>query len=108
MYSGTPSSPHIFSNRRRSSRFALTPPASAIGRFLPADRSSRISRSAFPHSSSHTAARNTAASAEPLVNDYVVEIGTMLVNFITEFLYQKFVVYRGSIDTNARAKKEKE
>ena len=51
---------------------------------------------------------NTAASAEPLVNNYVVEIGTMLVNFITEFLYQKFVVYRGSIDTNARAKKEKE
>ena len=51
---------------------------------------------------------NTAASAEPLVNNYVVEIGTMLVNFVTEFLYQKFVVYRGSIDTNARAKKEKE
>lgn len=25
---------------------------------------------------------------------YAVEIGTMLVNFITEFLFQKFVVYR--------------
>jgi len=32
----------------------------------------------------------------------------MSTNFVTEFLYQKFVVYRGSIDTNARAKKEKE
>ena len=49
---------------------------------------------------------NTTASAEPLVNNYVVEIGTMLVNFVTEFLYQKFVVYRGSIDTNEQAKKD--
>ena len=48
---------------------------------------------------------NTTASAEPLVNNYVVEIGTMLVNFVTEFLYQKFVVYRNSIDTNEQAKK---
>ena len=46
-----------------------------------------------------------AASAEPLVNNYVVEIGTMLINFVTEFLYQKFVVYRGTIDTNEQAKK---
>ena len=50
---------------------------------------------------------NTAASKEPLVNNYVVQIGTMLVNFVTEFLYQKFVVYRGSIDTNERAKERK-
>ena len=50
-----------------------------------------------------------AASSEPLVNNYVVEIGTMLINFVTEFLYQKFVVYRGTIDTNDQAKKrEKE
>ena len=47
------------------------------------------------------------ASAEPLVNNYVVEIGTMLINFVTEFLYQKFVVYRGTIDTNEQAKKAK-
>ena len=45
------------------------------------------------------------ASAEPLVNNYVVQIGTMLINFVTEFLYQKFVVYRGSIDTNEVARK---
>ena len=48
-----------------------------------------------------------AASAEPLVNNYVVQAGTMLVNFVTEFLYQRFVVYRNSIDTNERAKKRK-
>ena len=47
-----------------------------------------------------------AASAEPLVNNYVVQIGTMLVNFVTEFLYQKFVVYRGTIDTNEQAKRK--
>ena len=48
-----------------------------------------------------------AASSEPMVNNYVVQVGTMLVNFVTEFLYQKFVVYRNSIDTNDLAKKEK-
>ena len=46
-----------------------------------------------------------AASAEPLMNNYVVEIGTMLINFVTEFLYQRFVVYRNRIDTNEQAKK---
>ena len=45
------------------------------------------------------------ASAEPLMNNYVVQIGTMLINFVTEFLYQKFVVYRNSIDTNEIARK---
>ena len=49
-----------------------------------------------------------AASSEPLVNNYVVQIGTMLINFVTEFLYQKFVVYRGSIDTNDQAKKDQQ
>ncbi len=32
-------------------------------------------------------------------NGYVILIGTMLVNFVTEYLYQKFVVYRGTINT---------
>ena len=45
------------------------------------------------------------ASAEPLMNNYVVQAGTMLINFVTEFLYQKFVVYRNTIDTNERARK---
>lgn len=43
-----------------------------------------------------------AASSEPLVNNYIVQIGTMLINFVTEFLYQKFVVYRGSIDSRKK------
>ena len=52
----------------------------------------------------------TAAQAQDTapMNNYVVQAGTMLINFITEFLYQKFVVYRGSIDTNDLAKKNKE
>jgi putative flippase GtrA len=33
-------------------------------------------------------------------NDYLVLIGTMFINFITEFLVCRFVVYRNSINTN--------
>lgn len=43
-----------------------------------------------------------AASETPVLNNYVVEIGTMLINFVTEFLYQKFIVYRNSIDTREK------
>ncbi len=51
----------------------------------------------------------TAQQATPGtgVNNYLVQAGTMAINFITEFLYQKFVVYRNSIDTNDLAKKQK-
>ncbi|MBP3720783.1 MAG: GtrA family protein [Clostridia bacterium] len=45
------------------------------------------------------------ASQIPLVNNYLVQAGTMLVNFVTEFLYQKFVVYRGTIDSNMKDRK---
>ncbi len=38
-------------------------------------------------------------------NAYVVLIGTMLINLTTEFLFWRLVVYRGSINSNARAKK---
>ena len=38
-------------------------------------------------------------------NEDLVMIGTMLINFVTEFLYQKFVVYRVMIDTNDVAKR---
>ncbi len=34
----------------------------------------------------------------------LVQILTMLLNFVTEFLYQKFVVYRKTVDTNKLAK----
>ena len=49
-----------------------------------------------------------AASQQPVVNNYLVQAGTMLANFVLEFLYQKFVVFRGSIDTNERDRKKKE
>lgn len=37
------------------------------------------------------------------VNEYIVLIGTMLINFVTEFIYDKFVVFRNSIDTNKQS-----
>lgn len=37
-------------------------------------------------------------------NEYIVLILTMLVNFVTEYLYDRFIVFGGSIDT---AKTEK-
>ena len=33
------------------------------------------------------------------INDYIVEIGTMLVNLVTEYLFCRFVVYRKSMNT---------
>ncbi len=41
-------------------------------------------------------------------NDYVVLVGTMVINFVTEFLYQRFVVFRRSINTNEVAKRKAE
>lgn len=40
-------------------------------------------------------------------NEYLVTILNMLINFVTEFLYQRFVVFRDSIDTNDLAEKER-
>ncbi len=36
-------------------------------------------------------------------NTYIVQGGTMLTNFVTEYLYQRFVVFRDSIDTAKKA-----
>lgn len=47
-----------------------------------------------------------AASETPLMSYWVVQLGTMLVNFVLEFLWQRFVVYRGKIDTNAAGRKK--
>lgn len=33
---------------------------------------------------------------------YVVEAGTMIINFVTEFFYQRFVVFAKSIDTTKK------
>ncbi len=41
----------------------------------------------------------TKALTEAGWNAYLVEILTMLVNFVTEFLFQRFVVFKNSIDT---------
>ena len=37
------------------------------------------------------------------INEYIVLAFTMIINFLTEFLYQRFFVFRKSINTNARA-----
>ena len=36
---------------------------------------------------------------EPYVNEYIILIGTMLINFVGEYLYQRFYVFKGSIET---------
>lgn len=41
-------------------------------------------------------------------NEYVVTALNMLINGVTEFLFQRFVVFRNSVDTNKLAKKETE
>ena len=41
-------------------------------------------------------------------NDFLVLAITMAVNFVTEFLYQRFVVYRNRIDTNEVARRANE
>ena len=40
-------------------------------------------------------------------NSTLVLVITMLLNFVTEFLYQRFFVFGKSIDTNEQAQKEK-
>lgn len=40
------------------------------------------------------------------VNDYIVEVVTMLCNLVTEFLVCRFWVYRGSMNTNNLANKK--
>lgn len=39
-------------------------------------------------------------------NEYLILALTMIVNFVTEYLYQRFVVYKDTIDTNDVAKKK--
>lgn len=40
------------------------------------------------------------------INEYIIKIVTMLLNFVGEFLWWKFVVFRGSENTNELAKKK--
>lgn len=50
----------------------------------------------------------TAALTEPAYgicwNGYVVEIGTMLINFVTEYLFCRFFVFAKSLDTATKEK----
>ncbi|MCH5151738.1 MAG: GtrA family protein [Clostridiales bacterium] len=40
---------------------------------------------------------------------YIIALGTcMIINFVLEFLWQQFVVFRGKVDTNELAKKQQE
>ena len=39
-------------------------------------------------------------------NEYLVTFLNMVINFVTEFLFQRFVVYGKNVDTNARAQKQ--
>lgn len=41
-------------------------------------------------------------------NEYLVTGINMISNFVLEFLYQRFVVFRNSLDTNQAAKKRQE
>ncbi len=42
------------------------------------------------------------------VNEYIILIGTMIINLVTEFLYCRAFVYRGKMYTNDLGKKEME
>ena len=48
------------------------------------------------------------AMADAHINEYIVFAFTLVVNFVTEFLYQRFVVYKNSINTNKRALRQQE
>ena len=39
-------------------------------------------------------------------NDYLVTVLNMLLNFGTEYLYDRLVVYRGAVDTARRPEKQ--
>lgn len=41
-------------------------------------------------------------------NEYIASVINMLLNFITEYLYDKFVVFRNDTDTNAAAKQKEQ
>ena len=41
-------------------------------------------------------------------NDFLVLALTMIANFVLEYLYQRFVVFRGQIDTNDLARRAEE
>ena len=45
--------------------------------------------------------------ADAHINEYLVLAFTMIINFVTEFLYQRLIVFKNSINTNKLAQKQK-
>lgn len=43
---------------------------------------------------------------EPYVNEYIILIGTMVLNFVLEYLYQRYYVFKNSIETKEKITKE--
>lgn len=48
------------------------------------------------------------AWAEPYVNEYIILIVTMIFNFVGEYLYQRFYVFKNSLETRKNQKIIKE
>lgn len=48
------------------------------------------------------------ALANAGINEYIILIGTMVINLVSEFLYCRLVVYRGKMYTNDLGQKEME
>ena len=44
------------------------------------------------------------AALSTYINEYIILAGTMIINFITEFLFSRYFIYKDSLDTNTRAK----
>lgn len=42
------------------------------------------------------------AELTPFVNEYIVEISTMLINFALEYLYMRFFVFGKYVDTQKK------
>lgn len=42
------------------------------------------------------------------LNEILIQAITMLINFVTEFLYQRFFVFKNSLDTNVKNKEKVE
>lgn len=44
--------------------------------------------------------------ADAHINEYLILAFTMIINFVTEFLYQRLIVFKNSINTNKLAQKQ--
>ena len=45
---------------------------------------------------------------EPIVNEYIILGVTMILNFALEYLYQRYYVFKDSIETKEKVKEEKD